>query len=151
MTAREAVLAAAALDAALVGVIILDHRIAADVTEAWCATPRWIEAARVLCGYRGRLGTIFAASAVLAEAGVLFPASTAGEALVAVFEAVPSAVLAAARVRLLRLRAQRVARLLADAAQAPLPILLETLEQHIGPRTAALIAQARGLTEEGLS
>jgi hypothetical protein len=60
-----------ALDAVLVGAVILEDPRTAEITEAWLAAPVWREALRILRGaqQRGhRLGTLRVAGDVLARA-----------------------------------------------------------------------------------
>ena len=142
-----AVLAAAALDSQLAGLIILGDPVAANVSPAWCATQRWERAVRVLVRHRdagSHLGSILVAGDVLAAAGTPYPRTTAAEAVVASVEQVPVAVVAAGRARFVWLEAQRVAGLLADAAHAEPAGLLWALEEA-RPRVDLLLVQAREL------
>ena len=110
------------LDSVLVGFIARADPAVRDVTDEWCESPRWREAARALCRHRdtgGRLGDIVAAGEVLEVAGIYLPHTTAAEAACAAFEAVPAQyVVERARDRLWRLRLHRLSRLLEVTSQA---------------------------------
>jgi hypothetical protein len=147
------IMQAAALDATLVGLLIVEHPAAAVVTPAWCATARWQHVTRILCRHRqdgGRLGDLLTAARVLDHAGMDLPGTTAADALVAADEAVPAPyVIRAARERLLRLQTRRVARLLDTAAQTATGSALADLLDALQLTVEQLFAFARALQTPG--
>lgn len=133
------------LDAVLVGLLILEHPLAAEVTDEWCATPRWREAASILLRHRrrgGQLGDLIVAGEVLRRAhcdlmlcdvgpepeadhashsGFDLPWTTAGDAVCAVADcASPTVALAEARKRLPILQLCRLVRLFGTLTAASL-------------------------------
>jgi hypothetical protein len=133
------------LDAALVGLAILDEPIAHELTEEWIATPHWREAASILLRHRrrgGRLGNLIVAGEVLRRAhcdlllcdvdpgadpnhprhsGFDFPWTTAAEAACAVADcASPTVALTEAGQRLPLLQLRRLVQLFETLTTASL-------------------------------
>lgn len=120
------------LDAALVGLVVLDHPDAADVDETWIASTGWRGVAHALARHRtagGDLGDIIAAGAALDAAGVDFPRTRAAEAAVAADESVASAVLRAGRARRRRLELRRLAARLEVIALADADVIPTQVER----------------------
>lgn len=126
------------LDAAVVGLIGLDHPAARDCDETWLEEPRWREAARALCAHRrsgGRLGDLHVAARALEQhaPGMHLPQTTAAEAIIAVDEAASAAVVVSqARDRRWRLQLRRLARFLETASHADavaLPRVVDIAQQ----------------------
>jgi hypothetical protein len=113
------------LDAALAGLVVLEHSAASAVDATWCERPRWTRVVRELRRHQaqgGSLGDVIAAGAVLEAAAIDFPRATAAEAVIAASEAAPAPqVVAVARARWLRLRLRRLGQIVIDTAGAEMP------------------------------